>query len=117
MPEIKYANAADLLPIQNYLDEYMSPKKVANIFASQGIPLEIIGQSNLYLPFSLLCGVYEQAARALGDANLGVYCGAKWGVELLGPFGEYATAAPDLKQCLYRLIAAVHMYPPVVRDA
>ena len=110
MPEIKYANAADLLPVQNYLDEYMSPKKVANIFASQGIPLEIIGQSNLYLLFSILCGLYEQAARSLGDANFGVYCGEKWGVELLGPIGEYATTAPDLKQCLHRLIAALHMY-------
>ena len=117
MPEIKYANAADLLPIQMVLDEYMSPKKVANGFVSQGIPTEIIGQTNMYLPFSLLCGVYEHAARALGDKNLGVYCGVKWGSELLGLFGEYATAAPDLKQCLYRLIAAVHMYPPVVRDA
>ena len=113
MHEIKYANAADLLPVQNYLNEYMSPKKVANIFILQGIPLEIIGQSNLYLPFSHLCGVYEHAARALGDENLGVYCGAKWGGELLGPLGEYATAAPDLKQCLYRLIAAVHMYESV----
>lgn len=62
MHEIKYANAAELLPLQNYLDEYMSPKKVTKIFVSQGIPLEIIGQSNLYLPFSHLCGVYEQAA-------------------------------------------------------
>ena len=108
--EVKYASAAELLPVKNYLDEYMSPKKVANIFISQSIPLEIIGQSNLYLPFSHLCGVYEHAARALGDENLGVYCGAKWGGELLGPLGEYVIAAPDLKQCLLRLIAAIHMY-------
>ena len=110
MTNKNFANAADLLPVKNYLDEYMSPKKVANIFVSQDVPLEIIGQSNLYLPFSTLCGLYEQAARSLGDANLGVYCGAKWGGELLGALGEYAIAAPDLKQCLHRLIAALHMY-------
>lgn len=110
MTEIKYANAADLLPIKMILDKQMSPKKVANIFASQGIPLRIIGQSNSYLPFSHYCAVYEHAARSLGDANLGVYCGAKWGAELIGPLGDYAAAAPDLNQCLHRLIAAIHMY-------
>ena len=83
MPEIKYANAAELLPIQMVLGEYMSPKKVANVFTSQGIPVKIIGQSNSYLPFSHLCGVYEHAARSLGEANLGVYCGAKWGSKVV----------------------------------
>ena len=110
MPEIKYANAADLLPVKNYLDEHMSPKKVANVFASQSIPLEIIGQPSFYLPFNTLCGLYEKVARSLGDENLGVYCGAKWGYALLGPIAEYATAAPNLKQCLLRLIAAAQMY-------
>ena len=108
--ELKYSNAADLLPVKMMLDAHMSHKRVANIFASRDIPLKIIGQSNFHLPFKSLCGLYEQAARSLGDPGFGVSCGAQWDYALPGPIGEYATAAPNLKQCLNRLISTLYMF-------
>ena len=72
--------------------------------------MEIIGKTNIYIPFNRFCGLYEQAARLLGDSNFGVSCGAIWSNELLGSFGEYVTAAPDLRQGLLRFISAVHMH-------
>ena len=103
-------NVADLLPVKMLLDEHVSPKSVTNVFAAQEIPVEIIGVTGAHIPFHKFSGLYEQAARLLGDVNFGVSSGAVWGYELLGPYGEYATAAPDLRQCLLRLISAIHMY-------
>lgn len=106
----EHVNVTDLLPVKMYLNEHLSPKSVANVFASQGIPMDLLGQEDTYLPAKRICGLYEQAARLMGDPNFGVSCGASWGHELLGTLGEYATAAPNLRLCLLRLISAIHMY-------
>ena len=71
-------NVADLLPVKMLLDEHVSPKSVTNVFAAQEIPVEVIGVTGAHIPFHKFSGLYEQAARLLGDVNFGVSCGAVW---------------------------------------
>lgn len=112
MPAINYGNASDLLPIRRGLetDTCLNTNDIEKIFTTNDIPLEIIGDSDVHIPYTSICSVYETAARLRGDDSFGLKCGMNWGIESIGPFGEYGTSAANLKQCLERLFNALDMY-------
>lgn len=112
MPAINYGNARDLLPVKRTLqaDINLKTSDIEKIFTNYGIPLQTIGDSEVHIPYTDICAVYETAARLLGDDNFGLKCGMNWGIEYLGSFGEYGCSAASLKQCLERLINALDMY-------
>jgi len=105
-----HANAADLLPLKISLEEQVGLKAMSRVFADSDIPLQIVGQVDSHVPYADVCALYERAARLLGDPLFGAHSGAQWGLEMLGPLGDYAASAPTLEQGLRQSTSAISFY-------
>jgi len=103
-------NAADLMPLAKYVENQAGRSAAARLFAEEGVPTDILGQYDVHLPYADVCGIYERAARFLADSIFGARCGATWGADQLGPFGDYILAAPTLKGAIERAIQGLCLY-------
>ncbi|MFW2439679.1 MAG: helix-turn-helix domain-containing protein [Arenicellales bacterium] len=110
MANAAYMNGGDLLAVKERLEENNDLIHLQQFFTEQGFPYELVGRYDVHLSFSDICGVYEGASRYLDDPRFGIMCGTSWGVDFLGPLGEYGVAGSNLKQCIENLSSALHTY-------
>ena len=96
--------------IPEYVQAAVGLKGLDQVFGKAEIPLEIVAQPTRYVPQRDFVKVLEQAARKIGDKNLGLSLAPRLNIASWGPFGEYILQAPDVSQALDRAKRAIQFH-------
>lgn len=91
-------------PTTDIIERYGGWQAVEGAFRAAELPLQIIEQRRLFIPYKAEAALLEHAARRLGEANFGLHVGLEFPFADLGTYGQYAAMAPTLGAALVRAV-------------
>lgn len=94
-------------PTAEIIERYAGWRTVEKAFRAASLPLEVIKERRLYIPYAAEAALIEHAACAIGEANLGLHIGREFPFTDLGAYGRYASMAPNLAGALARAVRGI----------
>lgn len=91
-------------PTADIIERYGGWRAVEGAFRAAELPLQVIEQRSLFIPFEAQATLMEHAARQLGEAKLSIYIGLEFPISDLGIYGRYTAMAPTLRAALARAV-------------
>jgi AraC-like DNA-binding protein len=90
-----------------FIRREMGEKALRQAVRAVGFDFELIEGENFFIPHAAVTGFVEAAARAAGEANLGVLIAPMMNVAHYGSFGRYVFGADTLGQAIQRAISGL----------
>jgi AraC-like DNA-binding protein len=104
-PELITAYA--LGPTTDLIERCGGWRTVERTFKAAQLPLHIIEDRRLFIPYRAQAALLEHAARAIGDTHFGARAALEFPFENLGTYGQYVMMAPTLLIALKRAVRAL----------
>ena len=79
-------------------------------FAAAGLPMQIAGRQDIFMPELGLAALVEACARRLGDRDFGLRLTERLDISGYGAWGHYLLGAPSLGEALHRLGKAMRYH-------
>jgi AraC-like DNA-binding protein len=83
-------------PAVEIIERHAGWRTVERSFRAASLPLQVIEERRVYIPYAGEAALIEHAARETGDANLALHIGRAFHFKELGVYGRYVVAAPTL---------------------
>lgn len=91
-------------PTVEIIERHAGWRTVERSFRAASLPLQVIEDRRLYIPYASEAALFEHAAREIGDPNLGLHIGRSFPFEDLGVYGRYVATAPTLAGAFERAV-------------
>ncbi|MEM7398201.1 MAG: AraC family transcriptional regulator ligand-binding domain-containing protein [Pseudomonadota bacterium] len=104
MAAASLVTAFALGPAADVIERHAGWRTVERSFKEASIPLDVIEERRLYIPYAGEATLIECAAREMGDANLALHIGRAFPFKELGVYGRYVVSAPTLLSALTRAL-------------
>jgi len=100
--------ATGMGPLPRFLEERAGWRSLQSVFATEGVPLDIMNQRETRMPLASMTAIFEGAARAAGDRTFGFTVGAEMSHEHFGLWAVYCASANTLGNALRRTVRSGH---------
>lgn len=91
-------------PAVDIIESHAGWRTVERSFRAASLPLSVIEERRVYIPYAGEAALIEHAAREIGDANLALHIGRAFPFRELGAYGRYVVSAPTLMAALGRAV-------------
>jgi len=102
--------ATGLGPLPALVEERAGASALERLFAAEGLPLSVLDERQTSIPLASMVGLFERAARAVGDRTFGWTVGAKMPHGQYGAWAEYSSQAPTLVGGICRAIRTIRYH-------
>ena len=109
---IPMMRATGLGPLPQFLEDRASWSALSQTFAAEKIPLAVIENKDVLIPFESTVGLFDRAARTVGDRLFGLHVGEGMQPSEFGLWLEYASCARSLGDALQRADRTSHHQQP-----
>ncbi len=107
MAEVPVISSHVLHGLPAFIRNQMGEKALRQAVRAVGFDLELIESENVYIPHAAVIGFIRGAARAAGEANLGVLIAPMMDAANYGSYGRYVFGADALGQAIERAISGL----------
>jgi AraC-like DNA-binding protein len=107
---IPMTRATGLGPLPALFEERANVSALERLFAAEDLPLSVLDERKTAIPLVSLVGVYERAARVVGDRTFGWTVGLKMPHGQYGAWAEYSSQAPTLVAGICRAIRTIRYH-------
>lgn len=107
MVTIPLVTAFALGPAVEIIERHAGWRTVERSFRAASLPLQLIEERRVYIPYAGEAALIEHAAREIGDANLALQIGRAFPFRDLGVYGRYVVMAPTLGGALERALRGI----------
>lgn len=94
-------------PTVDVIERHAGWRTVERSFRAASIPLNVIEERRVYIPYAGEAALIEYAGREIGEPNLGLHIGRAFPFKELGVYGRFVSAAPTLLGALSRALRGV----------
>jgi len=94
-------------PAADIIERHAGWPTVERSFRAASLPLQVIEERQVYIPYAAEATLIEHAAREIGDANLALHIGRAFAFKDLGVYGRYVVMAPTLVGALERALRGI----------
>jgi len=102
--------ATGLGPLPELLEERAGSKAVARAFGAENLPLQLVTDRNHRVPLAAMVGVFNTAARLVGDARFGLEVGLAMPPESYGRWVRFSLQADTFGGAIARLARCVVLH-------
>lgn len=107
MTDIPVISSHVLHGMSAFIRHEIGEKALLRANRTVGLDLELIESENCFIPHAAVIGFVEAAARAAGEANIGVLIAPTMNVANYGSFGRYVSGADTLGHAIERAISGL----------
>ena len=93
-----------------FVEEAAGHRSLQGLFDRQRLPLSLIDNREMRLPFAAMQQLFEDAARVLGDRTFGLRVGQQMTHTGYGLWGRYLASAPTLEGAIRRAARTLWVY-------
>jgi len=109
-----FTRTAGFGPLPRLVEEAHGRRGLQRLLDGRGLPYEVVATPMLFLPIADLAGLFEDAARLLGEPQIGLRVGQRMDHLDYGPMARFAGSAPTLGDAVARTILGLPYHSNVV---